>query len=226
MDRIVSPQSFRGRSMLTSFVVGACLVVMMAAPAAALTTYSIQTGSSLYITGTTSVFNRYLLHDDEVADVTLPFPVTLYGVQYRTAHVSTNGNVQFGSSRSGSFANTCLPASTFVGGPMIAPYWDDLIIRSYPAPDGVFTKTTGAAPYRTFVISWRAVDYATGLTAVRAEVVFREGNKNFSMIFADGDGSSATIGAQQSPYGPATQFACSPGHPIVVPGQQLTFVAK
>jgi hypothetical protein len=226
MNRIVSRQSVRARSVLMSLVVGACLVAMTAAPAAALTTYTIQTGSGLYITGTTSVFNRYMSHDDEVADVTLPFPVSVYGVQYRTAHVSTNGNVQFGSSRSTSYTNTCLPSSTFVGGPMIAPYWDDLIIRPYPAPDGIFTKTTGTAPYRTFAISWRGVDYATSLTAVRAEVVFREGSKNFSMIFADGDGSSATIGAQQGSYGPATQFACSPGHPIVVPGQQLTFVAK
>jgi len=226
MDRIASPKSFRGRAVLLSIVVGVCLATMTAGPAEALTTYTIKTGSALYITGTTSVFNRYLTHDDEIADVALPFPVTVYGVRYWTAHVSTNGNVQFGSSRSASYANTCLPSWSFAGGPMIAAYWDDLVIRPLPAPDGVFTKTTGIAPYRTFVISWRGVDYATGMTAVRAEVVFREGSANFSMIFADGDGSSATIGVQQSPTGLATQFACSPGHPIVVPGQLLSFVAK
>lgn len=46
MDRIPSPKSLRARPVLLSFVVSICLMTMMAAPAAALTTYRTRASST------------------------------------------------------------------------------------------------------------------------------------------------------------------------------------
>jgi len=162
--------------------------------------------------------------DDEVANLNLPFPVSIYGVEHTSAWVSSNGNLQFGASPSAAFSNDCLPEST-LGSPVLAPYWDDLILRPNPqSPDGVYTVTVGSAPHRQFAISWRGVDFATQESAVRFEIVFSEGKPYFDFVYADGDGYSSTIGVQKASTGPATQFLCNPGHHnVVTPGERLRF---
>jgi len=223
--RLTHHRLFALRLSVTTIVAGLCVTALSVLPASALlNTYSIRSGTALYIPGNTSLLDRSVPHDDEIVDVNLPFPVTLYGTQYRVAHVSTNGNVQFGALATSAYANQCFPTAVFYAGPVVATYWDDLLIRAYPAPDALNTRLKGTAPHRTFAISWRGVEAATGLTAVRAELVFHEGSRNFAMIYADGGGRSATIGVQQSPTGPATQYACNAGHGVVLPGQKLTYV--
>ncbi|HEX4493468.1 MAG TPA: hypothetical protein VH914_19855 [Acidimicrobiia bacterium] len=208
---------------------GACLIGSVAAsmPAsqagAIFHTYTIKRGAATYLVAKApNLFPSGT--DDSVAQVAFPFPVSIYGKQHTTGWVSSNGNLQFGSRPSAAFTNDCLPDST-LGNPVLSPYWDDLILRPNPSsPDGVFTVTDGVAPNRKFAISWRGVDYSTGETAVRFEIVFTEGKPYFDFVYSDGDGYSATIGVQQSATGPATQFLCNPGkHNVVTPGERLRF---
>jgi hypothetical protein len=208
---------------------GACLIGSVAASVptsragAIFHTYTIKRGAATYLVAKApNLFPGGA--DDAVVRLALPFPVSIYGKQHTTTWVSSNGNLQFGSRPSAGYTNGCLPDST-LSGAVLAPYWDDLVLRPNPtSPDGVFTVTDGVAPHRKFAVSWRGIDYATGQSAVRFEIVFTEGKPYFDFVYSDGDGYSATIGVQQKATGPATQFLCNPGkHNVVTPGERLRF---
>lgn len=61
--------------------------------------------------------------------VTLPFPFSFYGVEYNQITVCVNGFIAMGQTTNGEFRNGRLPAGTGPS-PMIAPFWDDLILLS------------------------------------------------------------------------------------------------
>jgi hypothetical protein len=88
--------------------------------------------------------------DDAAIDFALPFPVTLSGIDYPSAKISTNGIIQFQSSTD-TFVNDGLPVTNM--GPLIAPFWDDLVLTR--GNEGIFTSVTGAAPNRVLHIEWR-----------------------------------------------------------------------
>ncbi len=200
-----------------------------AAPAAqasttAFHTYTITRSSATYQTAGNNLLPGG--GDDAIVDTALPFPVRLYGKRFYVAHISTNGNVQFGNAPSAAYSNESLPTPT-LSGPSVAPYWDDLVIRPHSSsiPDGIYTKTKGRFGHRNFIISWRGVDFATGGTAVRIEVIFTENSSNIVTIYGDGNGASATVGVQKSGSGPATQYAYNSGrNNTILPGEKLTYV--
>ena len=100
--------------------------------------------------------------DDCGADVALPFPVTLYGQSFSTAHVGSNGHCTFGTS-SDSFTITCPPPFGLGGTTeVLAPYWVDQTV--FADRHGVFTTTTGSAPNRVFYIEWRSVYFGSPTT--------------------------------------------------------------
>src|SRR5207302_2203211 len=62
-------------------------------PTPCVTTYTCTNiPSATIVPGTTDIGNHY---DDCVTNVTLPFPVQLYGTLYTSVNVSSNGNAQF-----------------------------------------------------------------------------------------------------------------------------------
>src|SRR5206468_7970040 len=123
--------------------------------------------------GTTDIGNHT---DDGVTAIGLPFPALLYGVQYNTANVSSNGNIQFTSSDN-AYGNSCLPAASLAD--VIFAHWDDLRTDvSFACPGGgcgIFTSTTGVAPNRVFNVEWRAVYYNPNAQQLNFEVRLYEG---------------------------------------------------
>src|SRR6185436_7843784 len=115
--------------------------------------------------------------DDCTAPVAFPFPVRFYGVDYTSAVVSSNGNVQFEGS-STQYADQTLPTRTMQTA--VFPFWDDLLLTG--PGDGVFTSTTGVAPSRVFNIEWRA-HYYNGAGTANFEVRFLEGSRNLEVIY-------------------------------------------
>jgi hypothetical protein len=91
--------------------------------------------------------------DDEFVSVALPFTFRFYGVDYATAFVSTNGNVNFLAGNT-STGNAAIPST---GNPNAAifAYWDDLHVDAPAA--SLRTDTLGTAPNRRFVVEWRNV---------------------------------------------------------------------
>src|SRR5439155_7315255 len=78
-----------------------------------------QSSGASIVPGTTDVG----LHaDDSTTSISLPFTYTFYGQNYITAALSSNGNLQFGTSNI-AFSNSCLPSSGFSDA--IFGFWDD-----------------------------------------------------------------------------------------------------
>ncbi|MER7811012.1 S8 family serine peptidase [Streptomyces sp900116325] len=146
--------------------------------------------------------------DEDSATVTLPFSVKLYGVSYSSASVTTDGLVNFLSSRVGDYSNTALP-TTGVNGVkgIVAPLWDDLTLDK---KSSVQTATTGTKGNRTFAIVWNNAAYANG-TSGRAtfEAVFDEATGAVTLQYqtvAD-KGAGATVGIANQSGTDALQYS-------------------
>ncbi len=139
---------------------------------------------------------------DGIADVTLPFPFTFYGLARTQAGVSVNGVMGFASASS-AWVNTSLPSMAL--GDAIAPFWDDLQTR----PAGVCVATFGRAPGRLFVAQWSSLDLedrgAVGDlgASLNFEVVLEEATQAIDVVYGDmvgnarTSGESATVGIQR-----------------------------
>ena len=96
-------------------------------------------------------------HDEGVTAVlNLPFPFTLYGTSHTKYWITTNGQLGFGNTVGGSAFGqvTCpLPDSRFTT-PILLAYSADLIGRLDPDA-GVCHATTGTAPHRKLVVTWK-----------------------------------------------------------------------
>ena len=124
-----------------------------------------QIGGSI-VPGTTDIGNH---GDDLVTTVALPFTYSLYGTNYTSINVSSNGNAQFTTTDT-AFTNVCpLPWTTHNS--TIFPYWDDQRTDAQTAARvpggvcGIFTSVSGTAPNRIFNIEWRTVYFSGGGTA-------------------------------------------------------------
>ncbi len=155
--------------------------------------------------------------------ISLPFPVRVYGIPFTTVNASNTGNLQF-LSTNGSFSPDCLPDPAF--NYAIFPYWVDqnTVNTGSCTTCGIFTTTTGSAPNRVFNIEWRTVYYGTTIP-VNYEVQFLENSDTFNVIYgsAPDNGSSATtIGVQRGTGISYTQYYCGSvtGQPS---GLMLTF---
>jgi hypothetical protein len=149
-----------------------------------------------------------LTGDDASIPVSLPFPFTFYGQTYNTAHVATNGFLNF-LAPNATFSNSGIP-STFAPNGAIYPFWDDLFVD---ASASVRTQLLGVAPNRQFVIEWRNVHFFADATRrVDFEVVLNENGRiltQYRNIAADSreKGNSATVGIENHTGTVALQYS-------------------
>ncbi|MEV0850240.1 S8 family serine peptidase [Streptomyces sp. NPDC049954] len=160
--------------------------------------------------------------DEDSAKVTLPFSVKHYGVSYSTASVTTDGLVNFLSSRVGDYSNTTLPtAGANTPNGFVAPLWDDLTLDK---KSSVQTATTGTKGSRKFAVVWNDAAYATG-TPGRAtfEVVFDEATGAVTLQYksvAD-QGAGATVGIQNQAGTDALQYSYNQS--VIADGSAVRF---
>jgi len=173
------------------------------------------TGAFTPITGT-SINNC----DDCTTYITLPFPVQIYEQTFTNAYISSNGNIQFGSSDS-AFGNDCLPVFIFRYADI--PFWADLYTGD-TTTQGVFTQVTGNAPTRVFHVQWRANTCCTNGAALNFESRFHEGSNRVDHVYGPmaNTGTIATTGIQRD-RGTALQYSCFQGS--ITPGLVVTFNA-
>ncbi len=172
--------------------------------------YDITTSQGVTVTpGITDTGNHC---DDCSTQITLPFSATLYGQQFGTAYLTSNGQLDF-TAPDESSANAELPDPNATDA--IFAHWGDLRTDT-TQPDGsqsgIFTAITGTVGSRTFAIEWRATYYDTG-DPVDFEVILYENSPRFDVIYGNVDegGSSATVGVQQGTGDSYTQYESNTG---------------
>lgn len=183
--------------------------------------YTVSTGGVM-VTGDT---NRGITCDDCVTSVTLPFNVTFYGTTYDSVNISSNGNLQFGTSVT-SFSNGSIPDAGF--GAAIFPYYDDNSISNLATGQGIFTSLHGGGSNRIFVIRFAEAHFNTTDTPdLNYQVMFFENSTMIRFIYGAmsgqyASGVSASIGLQQNGSN-GTQFSVNSAS--VSPGTVITFNA-
>lgn len=173
--------------------------------------YVCQTTTFAWVTPDLSA-TSYLLSDDGVVTVALPFDVRQYGLSYSSMNVSANGYVVLGSSNAAEYFNSSIPLSAEPNG-LIAPWWDDL----NPGAGGrIWVRTFGTSPNQTTAISWVAVPHynQTG-SEVTFQILFRESSREIVFQYFDATsassisdrGASATVGIESIDGQLGTQFS-------------------
>ncbi len=155
--------------------------------------------------------------DDGVVTTTIPFAFNYYGTNYTSVHVSTNGNIHFGSPNDywPQRSNQCLPStSIYVPQGMVAPLWFDFVVPLVTSgTGGVYFGTQGVPPNQQFVVEWRDVyDYQSSATRASFEVVLSQnGDMTFQYRTLNGPGvygSRAVVGIQSSDGSIGLPYSC------------------
>ncbi len=167
-----------------------------------------------------------LTGDDEVRQITLPFPVTFYGATYTTAWVDTNGLLTFAPTTVSAWNHGAIPSTSGEAQANLAvyPFWTDFIVD---ASASVRTSVVGTAPNRQFIVEWRNVRfYANSTARVSFEIIFDEsGVITFAYSGIDSlaleQGSMATVGIENAAGTVALQFSLN--SPVLRSGEGVTF---
>src|SRR5207244_11069248 len=100
--------------------------------------------------------------DDSTFPITLPVTYRFYGQDFPAVRASTNGQLQF-SSAAATYYNICLPSTAGTLNNAILGYSADLNMISTITGTfalGIYTRTDGSSPNRTFTVEWRACKYS------------------------------------------------------------------
>ncbi|APR85411.1 Hypothetical protein A7982_10760 [Minicystis rosea] len=150
--------------------------------------------------------------------IDLPFPFTLYDTTTSKATINRRGVLLMGVNgliapsksvalpASGNVPSCSLFNQCAVPRPAIFPFWD---ILTYLGEGGVCTLTSGAAPSRTFAVTWSHLGRAGSLADIDSDytftVVLHEGTDVIDLLYGpmfgalpNAAGGSATIGVQNA----------------------------
>jgi hypothetical protein len=153
--------------------------------------------------------------------IDFPFPVTIYGQQYVSATLGSNGTVQFVGASTNEDDSDCLPNDNFnttIFGHLSSLDTEDV------AGDGIYTTTLGTAPNRTFHIEWRTHWIGSSSYPINFEVVFTEGQSSFDIVYGQVsfNGSFGMVGVQRDIGSRYTVFECNQSNSLVA-GRKVTF---
>jgi hypothetical protein len=180
--------------------------------------YAVITSTATIEPGTTDVGNHC---DTCNTNITLPFTYRMYGHEFNSANVSSNGMLQFASDYPIGYG-PCVPSTFFDYSHAIFPFMSDLR-TDYTAEQGIFTSVSGTAPNRIFNIEWRASLYSVN-EPVNFEIRLYEGQDRFDIIYGQMPTTYPhyyfALGAQRDNIA-YTQYQCD--GPAPTSGLMLTF---
>lgn len=139
------------------------------------------------------------------AEVTMPFPFTLYESTSSLVKFAETGMITFGNvDPVNDGENVALP-SVNAPRPAIFTFWDDVSL----GPNGhMCYKTTGSAPNRKFIITWNQIDFNSAPdsgSSLTFGAILSEGTNKIELAYqsmlgptARRNGASATVGVQNA----------------------------
>ncbi len=193
-------------------------------------TYTTATATGTITAGGTDIGNHC---DDCTTDITLPFPVSVYGTSTSVASVGSDGDIHFtGPYNKLFFWEGCVPVDPGSGqDPFVNtlfPNYADLVTDESvgPCPGcGIFTQTLGTAPNRQFVIRWKANYFNSppGPTQAEFEVLLTEGSNTLSVIYGTtGDNGLTAVSGIQQDLKVFTSFSCDEA--TLTPGLRVNYI--
>ena len=171
----------------------------------------------------TEGLNSVTLSDDSSSSlITLPFTFALYGQNYNSFSIGSNGLITLGTtSGATSFSNTTIP-NTAAPNATLYPYWDDLD----PSAGGTVRHGNTASGY---VISWEGVPVygQSAVTLWFQAVISPDGTIRFQygdikQTNANGGGRSATSGIENGTGTLARQYSFN-GSPLLQSNSAILF---
>ncbi|CAF1506614.1 unnamed protein product [Adineta ricciae] len=145
--------------------------------------------------------------DDQMFNVTLPWPITIYNRTTNIVIVTTDGVLCLDAC-STIYTETNLPSNVFPG-VTIFPYWDDLYIYSNTS-QGIYYQSDGNNPNRLLTFEFYMSHYQLPREYYHFQVLFFENSSNIVQVkyFQVSDrGSTCTIGVQASSTGPFISYS-------------------
>jgi hypothetical protein len=221
-------------------VLAAALVVLIATPAVAAGPggYGIAPGRGTFATLTTNQLVPpgggndqmfYLSTSGTTGRSRLPFPLKVYNQTYRNIAISSNGNVQLGVVSPGGDPDIwrddrdCIPTVRDFGAAVIFPLWSFGMRYNTAGGEGIYLRTQGTFPHRTFTISWQGQFQVSADAPANFQVAFREGSQ--TMTFTYGELTPqilVSIGIQSRLKGAYTQWYCHERGIYPTEGTRLT----
>lgn len=132
--------------------------------------------------------------DDQTLPVTLPWAFPFYGTGYSSMHVSSNGNLQFGTTPSNAYSNRPIPTSTAPNA-MLAVFWDDLSPQNYGGAVYYYHDTA----LNRFIVQWDSVHHYPGTwngVYTFEAILYPNGEVRYQYQSLSGDLNTCTVGIE------------------------------
>lgn len=142
-------------------------------------------------------------NDQGYYTISLPFPFTIYGNTFSTAHLGSNGYISFSSGYTSDYCGP-LPNTSFTT--LISAIGRDLNMAI--AGTSISYGVSGTAPNRKFVVHYDVTDYAT-TNPERAQIVLFEATNNIEIHIDTATATSGHVIGIQNATG--TIAATAPG---------------
>jgi hypothetical protein len=136
--------------------------------------------------------------DDVTANINLGSAFSFYGTSFNSVAMSTNGNIQFGSSAT-NFGNDPIPTTDFAGA--IAAFWDDIVVPAGGSKYEYFAASpTSALAGPVSVFSWLGTTFFGTTTQVGnfQILIGHTSGKIIVQYQSVSDTDSASLGIQQN----------------------------
>jgi hypothetical protein len=180
-------------------VLAVALVLVVATPAlAAPGGYGVAPGTGAFAVLTTNQlvpvgggFDQmyYLSTSGTTGRTRLPFPVRVYNQTFQNIAISSNGNIQLGvvspEGDPGIWLSDadCIPTTRDFGAAVIFPLWSFGMRYNTAGGEGIYLRTQGTAPRRTFTISWQGQFQVSAVAPANFQVTFREGSQTMAFTY-------------------------------------------